>query len=482
MTEFLQLNEQWAVIGRIGDDPGMSEVVEVERDGVRAVVKKVQKISGGNRDLLVSELGDCRNILPFDEVFEADSELLLRMPKAEGSLNQLLEARGKLNEPEAIAVLVDVATALLDMGRTVVHRDIKPQNILQYEGVWCLADFGIARYAEKSTETATHKWRASSPWTAPERFIGERATIKSDVYSLGVVAYQLVTGSLPFEGPEFGEQHRNSPPPSPSGASPLLRSLILAMLSKAPGARPAPEQILERLAAASRVVSSPAMSKIRELAGQSAERKSQEDAAAAAARTKQQQRKVLAQSALHLVQEWWDPIDEALGSIPDIERTDNGKTVRLSFEAARLTFERPQERPPTEGLPFDVVCAGTLCVEMQWLHNRWAGREHSLWYCDAQVEGDYLWYETAFHSMWSGQQSAPRIEPFSLRPDHRDAQLALARVIHTEQVAVPFIPLAGAAVDQFVERWLGWFARAADESLTAPGMLPEGDTVGTWRN
>src|SRR5688500_7431912 len=108
MTEFIQLREQWAVVGPIGDRPGMSTVLEVERDGQRAVVKKVPLLPGANRDLLVQDLHECRNVLRFDEVVPAGDELLLRMPKADGSLNQRLE-QGGLGEPETIEVLTDVA-------------------------------------------------------------------------------------------------------------------------------------------------------------------------------------------------------------------------------------------------------------------------------------------------------------------------------------------------------------------------------------
>ncbi|WP_280408237.1 serine/threonine-protein kinase [Nocardia brasiliensis] len=477
MTEFIQLEHQWTVIGPIGDQPGMSDVLEVERNGERAVVKKVQKSPGGNRDLLVGELESCRNVLRFDEVYENDSELLIRMPKAEGSLNQLLDASGQLDEPGTIAVLEDVATALLDMGLIVVHRDIKPQNILRYQGAWCLADFGIARYVEEATATVTFKGHASLPWIAPERLVGERATIKSDVYSLGIVAYQLVTGRLPFEGPNLAEQHRNSPPLAPAGASPLLSSLILAMLSKAPGARPAPAQILERLTAAGRVAASPAVAKLRDLAGKSAEKRAQADAAAAVAKTQKEQRQVLAQSSLYLVHEWLDPIAEALEAIPDVRKVDNGSELQFSFESALLKFEKPQEIEPIENLPFDVVCVGALSVEMTSIRTRWAGRSHSLWYCDAQQEGEYLWFETAFHRM----RSSMRLEPYSRKPREQEAQLAIAPVMHTEQVAVPFAPIAGTSVGGFVERWLNWFARAAEETLPQPGMLPEGSPVGSWR-
>lgn len=478
MTEYIQLTEAWKVIGPIGDAPGMSEVVEVENGGQRAVIKRIKKIEGGNRDLLVTQLGDCRNILPFHEVFDDGSDWLLRMPKAEMSLNQRLQAVGKVTEEEAISVLRDVATTLHDMGSAVVHRDIKPQNILQYGDAWCLADFGIARYAEEATATLTYKMHGSEPWLPPERWRLERATIKSDVYSLGVVAYQLLTGRLPFTGPDFSEEHRNSAPPAPDGVAPLLKSLVQTMLAKSPEARPNPSQILDRLNVAAKPVRSAAMNNLYQLAGEASERKAAADAAASAAQTKRDQRRMLAESALMMTPELFDPIVEALSAIPGMRVQTNSSGKEFSFESAKLVIEAPLAVNANPALPFDVVCAGSISVEMTGMRDRWAGRSHSIWYCDAQNEGEYYWYETGFHNL----RSSFRLEPYSRATDGRDTEMALQRVMHTEQVAVGFTTLVGEAVERFAERWIEQFAQAARDQLQRPMVMPEGTVQGTWRN
>ncbi|MBM4590150.1 protein kinase [Rhodococcus hoagii] len=478
MTEYIQLSEAWNVVGPIGDTPGMSEVVEVERAGQHAVVKRIKKIEGGNRDLLVTQLGDCRNILPFDEVFDAGPDWLLRMPKAETSLNQSLLAVGKFTEEEAVAVLRDVATTLHDMGSAVVHRDIKPQNILRYNDAWCLADFGIARYAEEATATLTYKLHGSEPWLPPERWRLERATIKSDVYSLGVVAYQLLTGRLPFTGPDFSEEHRNSAPPTLGDVSPLLKSLVQSMLTKSPEARPSPSQILDRLNVAAKPVSSAAMKSLHQLAGEASERKAAADAAASAAQTKRDQRRMLAASALAMAPELFDPIVESLSALPGMRVQTNSRSKEFSFESAKLVIEGPIAVDANSAIPFDVVCTGRISVEMTGVTDRWAGRSHSIWYCDAQNEGEYYWYETAFHNL----SSSFRLEPYSRAASGRDTEMALQRVIHNEQVAVGFTALVGEAVDEFVERWIERFALAARDQLPRPMVMPEGNVQGTWRN
>src|SRR4051812_20860511 len=109
------------------------------------------------------------------------------MPRADRSLRGHLAATGQiLTFYDALTVLIDVTAALVDLDGKVVHRDIKPENILLLDGAWCLADFGISRYAEASTARDTHKWSMSPPYAAPERWRSERATSASDVYALGV--------------------------------------------------------------------------------------------------------------------------------------------------------------------------------------------------------------------------------------------------------------------------------------------------------
>jgi serine/threonine-protein kinase len=220
------------------------------------------------------------------------------------------------------------------------------------------------------------------------------------------------------------------------------------------------------------------VNRLRELAAQSAEQESRRDAAAAAARTKQEHRQVIAQSALHLAREWFDPITEALEAIPAVKRTESGNELQFHFEKGLLVFEKPQEFQPISELPFDLVAGGSIRVEMPAVTDRWAGRSHNLWYCDAQNEGEYFWFETAFHSMTKRW----RLEPYSRSPHERDTHLALQRVTHSEQVARQFRPLVGAELEAFVENWLERFAQAAEGALPRPLVMPEGSPAGTWRN
>lgn len=108
--------------------------------------------------------------MPILDSGEAGNAWALAMPRAEGSLRAHLDAvGGQLGVEEALTVLTHIATALADIDGRVVHRDLKPENVLLLEGNWCLADFGIAPYAEASTAPDTRKAAMSAAYAAPER-------------------------------------------------------------------------------------------------------------------------------------------------------------------------------------------------------------------------------------------------------------------------------------------------------------------------
>jgi serine/threonine-protein kinase len=92
----------------------------------------------------------------------------------EKSLAAYLSEQGPLSVEEAVEVLRDVATGLADIDGAIVHRDGKPQSILLCEGAWCLADFGISRYAEATTAKDTRKYFFIRPYAAPEQWLLQR--------------------------------------------------------------------------------------------------------------------------------------------------------------------------------------------------------------------------------------------------------------------------------------------------------------------
>ena len=150
-------HDEWEITERIGSG-GFGEVFRVTCGAKERALKLVPKSAGAERELLFVDLGNVRNVVPVIESGEVDTSWALLMPLAEGSLNDRVTQSKSLPIEFTVSVLRDVCTALADLSNSVVHRDIKPANILLLDGKWCLADFGIARYAEATTDEATKKF------------------------------------------------------------------------------------------------------------------------------------------------------------------------------------------------------------------------------------------------------------------------------------------------------------------------------------
>ncbi len=115
---------------------------------------------------------------------DADSgRYFVVMERAASSLREALSG-ATLSLSEILDVLRSVAAGLAEVS-DIVHRDLKPENILLHDGVWKLADFGIARFAEEATSTNTLRGFLSPPYAAPEQWRGERATAATDIYAVG---------------------------------------------------------------------------------------------------------------------------------------------------------------------------------------------------------------------------------------------------------------------------------------------------------
>ena len=149
------------------------------------------------------------HIVPIYDSGEADSVLYLVMPYIEGqSLRERLELEKRLSLPEALRLTLEVAEALsYAHSRNVVHRDVKPENILLFQGHAMVVDFGIAK-ALSDTETDTESvtlegmFVGTPMYMAPEQMFGDQPVDeRADIYSLASVLYELLDGITPFHGP-----------------------------------------------------------------------------------------------------------------------------------------------------------------------------------------------------------------------------------------------------------------------------------------
>ncbi len=141
------------------------------------------------------------NIVNVFDVGDEDGIHYIVMELVEGIvLKKYIEKKGKLNVREATSILIQVAQGIeCAHNHHIIHRDIKPQNIIiSKEGKVKVADFGIARAA--STNTINSSAMGSAHYISPEQARGGYSDEKSDIYSLGITFYEMVTGTLPFDG------------------------------------------------------------------------------------------------------------------------------------------------------------------------------------------------------------------------------------------------------------------------------------------
>ena len=254
--EIINLTRVWQ-LGNPLASGGFASIYEARaEDGSEAVIKLVPKAPGARRELLFEELSGLPNIIPILDSGEWGDNYVIVMPRATMSLRQHLQTSGgKLSFDETLAVLTDVAQGLSALNAEVVHRDLKPENVLFHKGHWCLADFGIARYAEATTAADTRKFAMTRGYAAPEQWRGERATCTTDIYAFGIMAFELFKGRLPFPGPNFREQHLNQNAPVIDGCPPSFAGLVNECLFKAQSARPTPANIFARLMSIQKPVS-----------------------------------------------------------------------------------------------------------------------------------------------------------------------------------------------------------------------------------
>ncbi|MFF3878003.1 serine/threonine-protein kinase [Streptomyces sp. NPDC001978] len=194
-------------------------------------------------------------------------QLYLVMELVDGwSLAQERSLRGTLDPQEAAAIAAQVAAGLSAAHREgVIHRDIKPANVMLTSSHTAkITDFGIARFTDDaaSTLTATGKIIGTADYLAPERALGQPAQPASDVYSLGCVLYQLLTGQPPFQGATslaVVQQHVNAAPiPAAQlrpGVPQLLSDYVMHLLVKDPAHRPSAEQAADWLTGQERIQS-----------------------------------------------------------------------------------------------------------------------------------------------------------------------------------------------------------------------------------
>ena len=181
----------------------------------------------------------------FDYGDDNGSAFLVMELVAGQPLSQIIAEQAPLSAHATASILIQAATAL-DAAHQggVVNRDVKPANILVTpDGTAKLTDFGISRLVNTAPLTQTGDVLGTAQYLSPEQVIGHTASASSDIYALGVVGHEILTGRRPFDGETLmatAFAHMNQPPPPLPDTVPAgIRSVISAALAKDPADRPA---------------------------------------------------------------------------------------------------------------------------------------------------------------------------------------------------------------------------------------------------
>ena len=224
-----KLSDRYQIIKSIGEG-GMANVflaydtilernvaVKVLRGDLANDEKFVRRFQ---REALSASSLTNENIVEVYDVGEDKGEYYIVMEYVEGKhLKNLLKKRGKLTIAEVIDIMLQVTSGLsVAHDSYIIHRDIKPQNIMILEnGIVKITDFGIAVAMNSTQLTQTNSVMGSVHYLPPEQASGKGATLQSDIYSLGILMFELLTGKLPFKGEnavEIALKHLKEPMPS----------------------------------------------------------------------------------------------------------------------------------------------------------------------------------------------------------------------------------------------------------------------------
>ena len=248
-----KINDRYQIIKSIGEG-GMANVylardlildrnvaIKVLRGDLSSDEKFVRRF---RREALSASSLSHPNIVEIYDVGEDDGDYYIVMEYVEGkNLKQLLKKRGTLTLSEAIDIMSQLTDGMAHAHDSyIIHRDLKPQNIMiKDDGQIKITDFGIAMALNSTQLTQTNSVMGSVHYLPPEQASGKGCTIKSDIYSMGIIFYELLTGSLPFRGDnavEIALKHMREPLPSLREENPAIPQSIENIIRKATAKNP----------------------------------------------------------------------------------------------------------------------------------------------------------------------------------------------------------------------------------------------------
>ena len=253
ITKGQKINDRYEIIRSIGEG-GMANVylgydtildrnvaIKVLRGDLSGDEKFVRRFQ---REALSASSLAHPNIVEMYDVGEDNGLYYIVMEYIEGkTLKQLLKKRGSLTLSEAIDIMLQITDGIAHAHDSyIIHRDLKPQNIMiKDDGQIKITDFGIAMALNSTQLTQTNSVMGSVHYLPPEQASGKGCTIKSDIYSIGIIFYELLSGSLPFKGDnavEIALKHMRDPLPNLREDNPAIPQSIENIILKATAKNP----------------------------------------------------------------------------------------------------------------------------------------------------------------------------------------------------------------------------------------------------
>lgn len=253
ITKGQLINDRYEIVRLIGEG-GMANVylakdtildrkvaVKVLRGDLAGDEKFVRRFQ---REALSASSLSHPNIVEIYDVGEDEGNFYIVMEYIEGkTLKQLIKKRGVLSLPETMDIMLQLLDALASAHDSyIIHRDIKPQNIMIKEsGLVKITDFGIAMALNSAQLTQTNSVMGSVHYLPPEQASGKGSTIRSDIYSLGILMFEMLTGKVPFRGDsavEIALKHMKEPIPSVREINPVVPRSVENIILKATAKNP----------------------------------------------------------------------------------------------------------------------------------------------------------------------------------------------------------------------------------------------------
>jgi beta-lactam-binding protein with PASTA domain/predicted Ser/Thr protein kinase len=253
ITPGMIIDDRYRVVSRVGSG-GMAEVYAVEdlQLGRRIALKVLHERFAQDKDFVERFRREAKsaaslshaNVVSVYDSGEWQGTYYIAMELLEGrSLDQIVREEAPLTPERAIEITEQVLRAARFAHRNgIIHRDLKPHNvIIDSEGRVKVTDFGIARAASSSEITQTGSIMGTARYLSPEQAQGEPSGPSADLYAIGILLYELLTGTVPFEGDSvvaIALRHLSEPPRPPSrlvsSISPNLDAIVLKALAKDP--------------------------------------------------------------------------------------------------------------------------------------------------------------------------------------------------------------------------------------------------------